>query len=174
MSSLGASSSQAIGGEIALHPISSFQSHTSSARNKSWQVQQHQEAPSHLAPSRTNASLPSSRRNRLAIDAEDPVAFSRVGTNHSDYHGSSTSTPAKWWKVHLFRGMIQDIKRRAPYYWSDWTDAWDYRVVPATVYILQSKSGMINMTEPIGSHFLHIDSCILQYSSRVSFLTGYV
>lgn len=31
--------------------------------------------------------------------------------------------------------MIDDVKRRAPYYASDWTDAWDYRVVPATVYM---------------------------------------
>lgn len=30
--------------------------------------------------------------------------------------------------------MIQDINRRAPHYWQDWTDAWDYRVIPATVY----------------------------------------
>jgi hypothetical protein len=28
--------------------------------------------------------------------------------------------------------MINDVKRRAPYYWSDFADAWDYRVVPAT------------------------------------------
>ncbi|CAG8939524.1 unnamed protein product [Penicillium salamii] len=49
-----------------------------------------------------------------------------------------TSIPpgtSKWWHVHLFRGMVNDVKRRAPYYWSDWTDAWDYRVVPATVYM---------------------------------------
>lgn len=31
--------------------------------------------------------------------------------------------------------MIHDIKRRAPYYWSDWKDAWDYRVVPAIVFM---------------------------------------
>ncbi|MCJ1384813.1 hypothetical protein MMC17_007931 [Xylographa soralifera] len=31
--------------------------------------------------------------------------------------------------------MIKDVKRRAPFYWSDWSDAWDYRVVPATVYM---------------------------------------
>ncbi|KAK6079422.1 anion exchange protein 4 protein [Seiridium cupressi] len=43
--------------------------------------------------------------------------------------------PDRWWKIHLFRGMINDIRRRAPYYWSDWVDAWDYRVVPATVYM---------------------------------------
>ena len=31
--------------------------------------------------------------------------------------------------------MVDDVKRRAPYYWSDWRDAWDYRVIPATVYM---------------------------------------
>ncbi|KAB5575857.1 anion exchange family protein [Coniochaeta sp. 2T2.1] len=31
--------------------------------------------------------------------------------------------------------MINDVRRRAPYYWTDWRDAWDYRVVPATVYM---------------------------------------
>ncbi|KAJ6781938.1 hypothetical protein PWT90_04096 [Aphanocladium album] len=40
-----------------------------------------------------------------------------------------------WWHIHPFRGMINDIRQRAPYYLSDWTDAWDYRVVPATVYM---------------------------------------
>ncbi|KAH7032949.1 HCO3 transporter family-domain-containing protein [Microdochium trichocladiopsis] len=41
----------------------------------------------------------------------------------------------RWWKIHLFRGIINDIRRRGPYYASDWRDAWDYRVVPATVYM---------------------------------------
>ncbi|KAF2758058.1 anion exchange family protein [Pseudovirgaria hyperparasitica] len=40
-----------------------------------------------------------------------------------------------WWRIHLCQGMINDVRRRAPYYVSDWTDAWDYRVVPATVYM---------------------------------------
>ncbi|ERS99093.1 hypothetical protein HMPREF1624_04289 [Sporothrix schenckii ATCC 58251] len=47
---------------------------------------------------------------------------------------AATSRPA-WWKVHLFRGMANDVRRRAPFYMSDWADAWDYRVVPATVYM---------------------------------------
>lgn len=37
--------------------------------------------------------------------------------------------------MHLGKGMISDVKRRAPFYWSDWIDAWDYRVVPATIYM---------------------------------------
>jgi hypothetical protein len=51
----------------------------------------------------------------------------------------TTNTKTSWWTVHLFRGMVNDIKRRAPFYWSDWTDAWDYRVVPATVYMYFAK-----------------------------------
>jgi len=35
--------------------------------------------------------------------------------------------------------MIDDVKRRLPYYWSDWRDAWDYRVIPATVYMYFAK-----------------------------------
>ena len=31
--------------------------------------------------------------------------------------------------------MINDVRRRAPFYASDWRDAWDYRVIPATVYM---------------------------------------
>jgi boron transporter len=45
----------------------------------------------------------------------------------------------KWWKIRLFRGMINDVRRRAPFYGSDWLDAWDYRVVPATVYMYFAK-----------------------------------
>jgi len=52
---------------------------------------------------------------------------------------SAQLATSKWWHVHLFRGMVNDVKRRAPYYWSDWTDAWDYRVVPATVYMYFAK-----------------------------------
>ncbi|PLN80051.1 HCO3 transporter family-domain-containing protein [Aspergillus taichungensis] len=47
----------------------------------------------------------------------------------------SSTRSAKWWRIRLFRGMVKDVRRRAPYYWSDWVDAWDYRVVPATVYM---------------------------------------
>ncbi|KAI1415192.1 HCO3 transporter family-domain-containing protein [Hypoxylon sp. FL1857] len=58
----------------------------------------------------------------------------------ADHHGSRGATGHKsdggdWWRIHLFRGMVNDLRRRAPYYWSDWRDAWDYRVVPSTVYM---------------------------------------
>ena len=52
---------------------------------------------------------------------------------------ASSRREKKWWKIRLFRGMVNDIKRRAPFYWSDWKDAWDYRVVPATIYMYFAK-----------------------------------
>lgn len=55
------------------------------------------------------------------------------------HSGPTAHAPPKWWKIHLFRGMINDVRRRAPYYWSDWTDALDYRVVPATIYMYFAK-----------------------------------
>lgn len=51
----------------------------------------------------------------------------------------SSSEGDKWWKIRFFQGMANDIKRRAPYYLSDWKDAWDYRVVPATIYMYFAK-----------------------------------
>ncbi|KAH7166027.1 HCO3 transporter family-domain-containing protein [Dactylonectria macrodidyma] len=63
-----------------------------------------------------------------------------------------------WWKIHLFRGMVNDLRRRAPYYVSDWTDAWDYRVVPATVYmyfanILPALAFSLDMFQKTGSNY---------------------
>ncbi|KAI2641685.1 HCO3 transporter family-domain-containing protein [Hypomontagnella submonticulosa] len=55
--------------------------------------------------------------------------------SHRGNTSASEYAPDSWWKIHLFRGMINDVRRRAPYYWSDWADAWDYRVVPSTVYM---------------------------------------
>lgn len=57
----------------------------------------------------------------------------RLTTSRSSTR-SKKRTP-KWYKIRYFKGMIDDVKRRAPYYGSDWLDAWDYRVVPATVYM---------------------------------------
>jgi boron transporter len=49
----------------------------------------------------------------------------------------------KWYRIDFFRGMVNDIRRRVRYYVSDWTDAWDYRVVPATVYMYFAKEVLI-------------------------------
>ncbi|KAH8978463.1 HCO3 transporter family-domain-containing protein [Lactarius akahatsu] len=41
-----------------------------------------------------------------------------------------------WLPVNVGAGIVRDIRARAPWYWSDWTDAWNYRVLPATTLIL--------------------------------------
>jgi hypothetical protein len=50
--------------------------------------------------------------------------------------------------------MIDDVKRRLPYYWSDWRDAWDYRVIPATVYMYFAKYDLmffhVASSDPLG------------------------
>lgn len=52
---------------------------------------------------------------------------------------TTSASSARWWRIRFFQGMINDLKRRLPYYWSDWKDAWDYRVVPATIYMYFAK-----------------------------------
>lgn len=54
--------------------------------------------------------------------------------------------------------MANDVRRRAPYYVSDWLDAWDYRVVPATVYmyfanILPALAFSLDMFTKTGMHY---------------------
>jgi hypothetical protein len=67
----------------------------------------------------------------------------RQRLDYTPSRGTTTSSKPprapKWWKIRPFRGMINDVRRRAPYYWTDWKDAWDYRVVPATVYMYFAK-----------------------------------
>ena len=41
--------------------------------------------------------------------------------------------------IYLGSGIIRDIRARAPYYASDWKDAWNYRVIPAIVLIFFAK-----------------------------------
>ncbi|KAF9887362.1 hypothetical protein FE257_010217 [Aspergillus nanangensis] len=38
-------------------------------------------------------------------------------------------------RFQLFQGIKHNLRRRAPFYWSDWTDAWNYRVIPASANI---------------------------------------
>ncbi|KAH8692718.1 anion exchange family protein [Talaromyces proteolyticus] len=120
------SSSQSIGGDLALNPVSNLHGGSSIAsglENSHSQKDKRRWHPSRLSPFR-------SRNDNRFLENDTQQPLSREGSRTS-----RTTTREEWWKVHLFRGMINDIKRRAPFYWSDWSDAWDYRVVPATVYM---------------------------------------
>ncbi|KAL4810520.1 HCO3 transporter family-domain-containing protein [Aspergillus unguis] len=99
-------------------------------------------APSHSgkrswrSPSKLFARRPSASAHEPGSQAGDSSHGSTPGEVASGVHDqSSRPDEPKWWRIRFFRGMVDDVKRRAPYYWSDWADAWDYRVVPATVYM---------------------------------------
>ena len=81
---------------------------------------------------------PPSFRSSKSQTRRDPKT-DRLSRDTSRQNTASQRRTPKWWKIRLFRGMIDDVKRRLPYYWSDWRDAWDYRVIPATVYMYFAK-----------------------------------
>lgn len=103
-----------------------------------------------IFPSHTPTPTPSSGKmaSQPPLDpmpSGEPLAHDDAAQNGSDEeHGGSASrrppnaVKKSWWKS-PFRGMVNDVRRRSPYYMSDWKDAWDYRVVPATVYMFFAK-----------------------------------
>jgi hypothetical protein len=70
-----------------------------------------------------------------------------------------TPSPTKRfsWFRKLGAGIRLDIRARAPCYISDWTDAWNYRVVPATALIFFAKYA-------INVHDLKSANSVLPYS----------
>jgi hypothetical protein len=103
--------------------------------------------PTGLHPGSAAESRPSGGSRRRVKDWTSSFVNRRShrpgnGLSYAASRGTGGSQPPRaprWWKIRLFRGMINDVRRRAPYYWSDWKDAWDYRVVPATVYMYFAK-----------------------------------
>lgn len=65
--------------------------------------------------------------------AAPPDAQTMRGSSESSTAHSTTFAPLPgertwsqrsfWYQFLPFRGMLNDVRRRAPYYWSDWTDA---------------------------------------------------
>jgi hypothetical protein len=59
----------------------------------------------------------------------------RRGKDDTDSSDTTTRKKQAWyirWIKSWGSGMKNDIVKRLPYYKSDWTDAWNYRVIPAT------------------------------------------
>lgn len=118
--------SQGSQGDLSLPSGPNFHSSNppgpSQSRRRSWQSQH---IPS-IRSGRSHHGPPQEHRESLTRE-------------HTRASTSASAKSAKWWRIRFFRGMINDVKRRAPYYWSDWIDAWDYRIVPATVYMYFAK-----------------------------------
>lgn len=48
----------------------------------------------------------------------------------------TATMPKKKWSATPFKGMVADLKRRAPHYWSDWTDGFHTRVLSSTLFMV--------------------------------------
>lgn len=110
---------------------------------------QHPFAFRFMAPNNEHSSLSA----MTADDEQAPAAMAartvdiskRSSAAASATLGSSTTGRRRHFvfssmpSIRPFHGIVQDIRSRAPFYLSDWMDAWNYRVVPATLLIFFSK-----------------------------------
>ena len=116
---------------------------------------------------RDQASIPSTPA-RISIDGlsngsspsvtirspERAVAWSKLGPRKSVK------------SLGIGAGIWNDIRSRVPYYISDWTDAWNYRVVPATTLVFFAKYGDFSPKHP------ELRDILFQCSSWDCFLFG--
>jgi len=70
------------------------------------------------------------------------------GSRHLKYPETEKPDPYQWehltgWRayraLHPFRGMYHDIRRRAPWYLTDWADGLTYRTFAGTIRIFFVK-----------------------------------
>ncbi len=93
-------------------------------------------------------SAPTSSRT-LSIDAGAPQVSSTMLANAPSpppmqsrhrHRGILTRLRLRdFFRVKIGAGILRDIRARAPWYWSDWKDAWNYRVLPATALVFFAK-----------------------------------
>ena len=97
-----------------------------------------QRSPCQCLPSCTLTMMMSTElvQQPRAVPTGRAAAVRMDGGRHGAMYHSATVAPSRnpsWWpNLKLFRGLHDDLCRRAPWYASDWRDAWDYRVIPAT------------------------------------------
>ncbi|KAL7816448.1 HCO3 transporter family domain-containing protein [Trichoderma aethiopicum] len=103
-------------------------------------------------------SQPTSEQRRPGPTTAPTTTSGRRSPSASPSTSTSRRRGEAWWSIHPFRGMVNDVRRRAPYYVSDWLDAWDYRVVPATIFmyfanILPALAFSLDMFQNTGSNY---------------------
>ena len=88
---------------------------------------------------RRRSSVSSSLRAGMGTATHQAAMLRRRGTSatrHSSQGPPELSDRLTRWSflnIHPFRGMVNDLRARLPYYASDWKDAWTYRVIPSTI-----------------------------------------
>lgn len=84
-----------------------------------------------------------SERHHTTLATQDKAAKEKEQASAATLT-TRTTTPTRLkrysWLRRVGSGIILDIRSRGPWYFRDWTDAWNYRVVPATALIFFAKS----------------------------------
>lgn len=82
------------------------------------------------------------RDDRASPALLEPIAITRPNDEYESHSrsrstagGSTLVARIPPFIIRFGSGIRSDIAARLPYYKSDWTDAWNYRVVPATALI---------------------------------------
>ncbi|KAK0469452.1 HCO3 transporter family-domain-containing protein [Desarmillaria tabescens] len=70
-----------------------------------------------------------------SVDSHSVHANEEEGRSNTVGSTMAIRNPILRWLTTLGSGIILDIRARAPHFASDWTDAWNYRVIPATALI---------------------------------------
>ncbi|KAF8073644.1 HCO3 transporter family-domain-containing protein [Lyophyllum atratum] len=86
---------------------------------------------SHRAAAAQDSNIDSNKQQPQSHDASATYSASPSATLRPAHASSRRFS----WLRKLGAGILLDIRARAPWYISDWTDAWNYRVVPATALI---------------------------------------
>ncbi|EPS30081.1 hypothetical protein PDE_05031 [Penicillium oxalicum 114-2] len=146
----------------AMHPSASSQPRRPSSGQPRRLSSMRSGRPGSAVSSRQSASSLNTRNSTYSASHQNQTEQRRQQQllEHEQRTSATSKSPSesKWWRIHFFRGMKNDLKRRAPFYWSDWTDAWDYRIVPATVYmyfanILPALAFSLDMFEKTNQSF---------------------
>lgn len=129
------------------HPLPLARSRSStSGRLARWSSDQSSPAPgfqplpprsSPMYPPEPPLTLLHPQDSRRRPSNEDDIArVERLELQRETTREANRRKPA-WRRALGFfcSGMVNDVRKRAPYYVSDWADAWNYRVVPATLFI---------------------------------------
>lgn len=81
-------------------------------------------------------------KEKVPEDVQQVTAPNSTAVSRSPSVTLGPGAQGLWTKLRRTRlgsGIYNDVRSRLPYYASDWTDAWNYRVVPAVVLIFFAK-----------------------------------
>ena len=115
----------------------------SDADEKSPEFAREPQEPSTILPTTAAGPRDGEGAEKSAASSSASRTYTSAGCTSYKHHRVSLNAIVSylrlWLPVNVGAGILRDIRARAPWYWSDWTDAWNYRVIPATALILFSK-----------------------------------